>query len=141
MATRRSRQEQLGQVIASRRFRIPRDDRRFAEVRIGLPVADGRNAFCPVQLVGIGDERVHRIYGVDSVQALQLATRMLEVMFLRYGAQLMWHDQTAHESFNPHASRSLFQGPALESFLADFADLCLRHAGRIQKRQSRRTSG
>lgn len=140
MATRRSRQDQLGQVIASRRFRIERSER-FAELRIGLPITEGRDAFCPIQLVGIGPEQVQRVYGVDSVQALQLATRMLEVMFLRYGSRLTWHNETAHESFNPGASRSLFQGPVLEGFLADFADLCLRHAGRIQKRQKRRTSG
>ena len=125
MAARRSRQDQLGQVIASRRFRIGRSDRRFAELRIGLPVADGRDAFCPVQLVGVGAEKVQRVYGVDSVQALQLATRLLEVMLLRYGSRITWHDEPAHESLT----------------LGALSQANRPGAGPIQKRQSRRTSG
>jgi len=63
----------LGRVIATRRFRLRGDARRTAELRIGAPRDIKGNAYCPVQLVGIGDEKVRPIYGVDRVLALQLA--------------------------------------------------------------------
>lgn len=42
-----------------------------AKLRIGKPQPkDQRTWYCKFQVIGIGDEKVRKVYGVDSVQAL-----------------------------------------------------------------------
>ena len=61
----------LGRVIAMRRFRLHGKPKVVVELRIGTPRdLEGGDAYCPVQLVGVGDEKVRPVFGVDRVQAL-----------------------------------------------------------------------
>jgi hypothetical protein len=102
---------------------------RTAELRIGEPQTFDKDAFCPVQLVGIGDEKVRPIFGVDRVQALQLALRYLEPLLLRFGEQLRWGSESALKSL--HADPwALFEGAGLSEFLSKFAALCVEHAAK-----------
>jgi len=132
----------LGRVIATRRFRLRGDARRTAELRIGAPRDIKGNAYCPVQLVGIGDEKVRPIYGVDRVQALQLAVlRYLEPLLLRFGDRLLWETEPAHRSLNADPW-TLFEGAGLSDFLSKFAALCAKRAAQARplvRRRRRRT--
>lgn len=119
----------LGRVIATRRFRIRRQTGLTVELRIGTPRAMDRDAYCPVQLVGIGDEKVRPIFGVDTVQALQLAIRYLEPLLLQHGDRLRWESQPAHKSLGTDPW-TLFESAGLSEFLAKFAALCTEHAAR-----------
>ena len=63
----------LGRVVATRRLWLHGRPSTTVELRIGTPREVDQDAYCPVQLVGLGDEKVRPIFGVDTVQALQLA--------------------------------------------------------------------
>ncbi len=133
----------LGPVIATRTLRVEGKPPRSAELKIGKPRdMKGGDAYCPVQLVGIGDEKVRPIFGVDTVQALQLALRYLEPLFLRFGEQLRWESQPAIKSLNSDPW-ALFEGAGLSEFLSRFAELCAAHAARARPRTAarRRTQG
>lgn len=62
---------ELGHIIASRRFEL---GDKTVELLLGAPVSDddGENYFCPFEVKGLGNEKVRRIGGVDSLQALIL---------------------------------------------------------------------
>lgn len=127
----------LGRVIASRSFAIRGSPKKKAELRIGTPVEFDGDAYCPVQLVGIGDEKIRRIFGVDTLQALQLAVRFLEPQVLRFGAQLRWQNEPAHQSLNSD-SWAMFESAGLSEFLSSFAALCAEHAARARPAKGRR---
>jgi hypothetical protein len=62
-------------------------------VNIGSPQPDGDSWYCPIRLKGLVDKKEHRIFGVDSWQALTLALRFVEVMLrheVREGGQLFF---------------------------------------------------
>lgn len=135
----------LGRVIATRRFRLRRQPDVSVELRIGAPREMEQDAYCPVQIVGIGDEKVRPIFGVDTVQALQLAVRYLEPLLIQYGDRLRWENQPAHKSLGTDPW-SLFEDAGLSEFLSKFAALCTEHAARgrpasgsAKKRQSTRS--
>jgi hypothetical protein len=128
----------LGRVIATRRFRLRRGSSTTVELRIGAPREMDQDAYCPVQLVGLGDEKVRPIFGVDTVQALELAVRYLEPLLLQYADRLRWESQPAHQSL--HADPwALFEGAGLSEFLTQFAALCAEHAARRPPRTSATT--
>jgi hypothetical protein len=128
----------LGPVIATRKLRVRGKPQRPAELRIGTPRdMKGGDAYCPVQLVGIGDEKVRPIYGVDTVQAVQLAMRYLEALFMRFGDQLRWESQAAIKSLNSDPW-ALFEGAGLSEFLSRFAELCADHVARARPRAAPR---
>ncbi|WP_063570412.1 MULTISPECIES: hypothetical protein [Luteibacter] len=60
---------ELGQVIASRTFSM---DDAVVELLIGVPIPEGPDYFCPVQVKGLGNEKIRKIGGIDSLQALIL---------------------------------------------------------------------
>jgi hypothetical protein len=130
----------LGRVIATRRFTVRGQARHTAELRIGEPRTFDRDAYCPVQLVGLGDEKVRPIFGVDTVQALQIAMRYLEPLLLRFGNQLRWESQPAHKSLNSDPWR-LFEGAALSEFLSKFAALCADHVAKSPAAGSSKKAG
>ncbi len=124
----------LGRVIATRRFTVREQPRKTAELRIGEPRTFAPDAYCPVQLVGLGDEKVRPIFGVDRVQALQMAVRYLQPLLLGF-EQLQWEGQQAHKSLMSDPWM-LFEGARLSEFLSKFAALCAEHAAK-----SRPTAG
>lgn len=66
----------IGTVIAKREFQAGQAK---IIVLIGLPQKFPRETdyFCPYQIVGLGSGRVRRAGGVDAVQALQGALKMI----------------------------------------------------------------
>lgn len=71
----------LGDVIAERRFSLTTRDgqQTVVTVKLGKPVEfdDGTGYYAPFQLTGIGSEKIKYAAGVDAVQALQLAMKMI----------------------------------------------------------------
>jgi len=61
-------------------------------VIIGLPIQsqDKVDYSCQVQILGLGDEQIRSIYGLDSMQALQLALRFLSEQLADYRKNLRW---------------------------------------------------
>ena len=126
----------LGKVIAFRRLTLKGRPKAKAQLRIGAPVRLRQDAYCPVQLVGIGDERVRPIYGVDRLQALQVALRYVEPLLLRFGDRLRWEGEPAHKSLHTDPW-ALFEDAGLSEFLSKFAELCSDQAARLIPQRGR----
>ena len=71
----------LGTVIAERRLRITGRPEADVRARLGqpLPLPDDPqdDYYCPYQITGLGDGKVRYAVGVDGLQALELAIRIL----------------------------------------------------------------
>jgi hypothetical protein len=70
----------LGEVIAERELEAVKDGKsQVAIVRLGKPIksADATDFRCPYQVAGIGDDVIRSASGEDSMQALQLAIKMV----------------------------------------------------------------
>ncbi|GLQ95250.1 DUF6968 family protein [Dyella acidisoli] len=69
--------EKVNSVIAKRTLQAK--DGREIEIIFGTPeeFPDGKDFYCPFQVIGLGDERVRYAGGVDSMQALLLALKKL----------------------------------------------------------------
>ncbi|MGZ7061411.1 MAG: DUF6968 family protein [Candidatus Angelobacter sp.] len=66
--------------MAERELEATRDGKsRVAIVRIGKPIksVDATDFRCPYQVAGIGDDVIRSASGEDSMQALQLAIKMV----------------------------------------------------------------
>jgi hypothetical protein len=78
----------IGEVIAERVLTLVHEngDTTKVSVRLGKPQAspDGDEAHCACQITGIGDEKVHEIFGIDAFQALQLALRYISFRLHHY---------------------------------------------------------
>ncbi|MGA7710861.1 MAG: hypothetical protein WCA81_03090 [Rhizomicrobium sp.] len=59
----------LGTVIARREFDCG-ESKVFLEIGQPYPLDEGKTSFCPFRITGLGNGRVRRAGGVDSVQAL-----------------------------------------------------------------------
>lgn len=59
--------------IAERRFVVRGLRSSEVVVRIGMPEAEGADSRCPFQVIGLSTGDVQYAYGVDSLQALNLA--------------------------------------------------------------------
>jgi hypothetical protein len=76
----------VGQVIATRSIRYNGSDRLAYVVKIGLPqqFPDSEDCYCPVQIVGESNAgEVLYSAGIDSVQALQLAMKLVGGILFR----------------------------------------------------------
>lgn len=72
----------LSDVIAERELDVDGGLER-AIVRIGTPEPDrheGGDWRCRFQIIGLGDDSVLEVFGVDSIQALQLCLQIVEVV-------------------------------------------------------------
>jgi len=71
----------LGSVIAERRLRVTGQPELDVRVRIGTPSpffdSPHSSYYCPYQITGLDDSKVKYAGGVDGVQALELAIRIL----------------------------------------------------------------
>jgi len=68
----------VGQVIAIRE--LTSNSGKKITVTIGIPEMfpdGGDDYYCPYQIIGIGNERVRYAGGIDSVQSLELAFKMI----------------------------------------------------------------
>jgi hypothetical protein len=65
-------EHELGTVIARREFDCG-SDKVILEIGAPYPVDEGKTWFCPLRITGLGWDKVRRVGGVDSSQALYLA--------------------------------------------------------------------
>jgi hypothetical protein len=67
----------VGTVVATRQLDLSVD--KTVTVLVGKPekFPDADDYYCPYQILGLGNERVRRAGGVDSIQALELALKMI----------------------------------------------------------------
>ncbi len=83
----------MDSIIAERRLTFG-DGPTAKEVRVTVskPVesADKADHYCQIQIIGVGDEKVRPIYGLDSMQALQLALRFISEQLANYKKELRW---------------------------------------------------
>ena len=81
-------------VIAERRLTFKDQSSNPKDVRVVLAgpthSTDKQEYSCDVQIVGLGDAKVRRIFGVDSIQALQLALKFISEMLNRCRGSLTW---------------------------------------------------
>jgi hypothetical protein len=77
----------LEHVIAERALTLidENGNSRTLSVTLGRPEQSSENEYCcPFRIVGLGDERVEKIYGMDAFQALQLTLRFIAFRLNRY---------------------------------------------------------
>ena len=81
---------ELGDVIATRKLYRLDDPGAAIIIKFGKPqrTPGHDDFFCPTQIVGIGDERVESTYGIDAVQALQLAMKWMGASLVRLNAEV-----------------------------------------------------
>ncbi len=75
---------ELGMVIAERILEVPGHPNLDIRVKIGQPRPfpddpEEKDFYCPYQITGIGSEKVRYMGGMDSMQALMLAIKILPV--------------------------------------------------------------
>jgi Domain of unknown function (DUF6968) len=88
----------VGEIVASRKIDLVTDEGTIdVTVLLGKPrpYPDSSGFFCPLQIVGVGDEKVRYAGGFDEVQSLQLALKMvgvlLETLEPETRARLQWN--------------------------------------------------
>jgi len=70
--------KKIKEVIATRKL-YSADRSKRVIVKIGKPekFPDSSDYYCPYQIIGLGNEKARYAAGVDAVQALQLALKMI----------------------------------------------------------------
>jgi hypothetical protein len=74
--------DDLGEVVATRTLSvIDGENRKEVKVLLGKPrkSSDGDDYACPVQIRGLGNEKIRSVVGVDAFQAIQLAMKYIAV--------------------------------------------------------------
>lgn len=84
--------EEMDEAIVERTFDVDGagEPKREIILRIGKPALDsakGGDWFCPYQLSGVGEGRVRKAYGVDSLQAFLLCLSKAKAELDRYQRQ------------------------------------------------------
>jgi hypothetical protein len=90
--------DSVGVPIAVRRLSLVNDPTRAIVVTMGkpqpLPDALGDDHYCPIQINGVGSEKVKYAAGVDAFQSIELAFKMigveLAVLNREHDDQLRW---------------------------------------------------
>lgn len=84
----------MGEIIASRNVNAVHPDGRVAPLSIQLGTARydaGMSAWaCPCRIVGFDGDRVRRMFGVDSLQAVVIATDMLRRLLSAAAVEHGW---------------------------------------------------
>jgi len=94
---------QIGEEIASRTLQWTDSSGLIRNVRIRIgrpqPFPDSTDTYCPVQIVGIGSETVRYSAGIDGIQAIVLALKMvraeLEALERELSGQFTWCGQSS----------------------------------------------
>jgi hypothetical protein len=90
--------DSVGDVIATRGLFLANEPSHKIVVKMGkpqpLPDALGDDHFCPIQIVGLGSEKVKYAAGVDAFQSVELGLKMigieLAVLNREHEGQLRW---------------------------------------------------
>ena len=80
------------EVIASRKLELLSESGLHdVEISIGkpLPFPEGNGFYCPFQIRGLGEDKVQRIGGIDSIQALQLALKILHARLMSLDPEIL----------------------------------------------------
>ncbi|MFB3814767.1 MAG: hypothetical protein ACE14L_11725 [Terriglobales bacterium] len=92
----------VGEVIASRKFALVHDPSREIVVKMGRPqkIRDRNGYYCPIQILGAGDEGIYSAVGYDAFQAIELAFRLINLeLELRLGDVKMSRERIGDISF------------------------------------------
>jgi hypothetical protein len=105
--------DSVGEVIAVRELFLANDPRRKVVVKMGkpqpLPDALGNDHYCPIQITGLGSERVKQAAGIDAFQAIALGLKLigidLQALNKKHSGELRWEgDEQGDLGFpNPDA--------------------------------------
>jgi hypothetical protein len=90
--------DSVGDVIATRELFLANNRSHKIVVKMGkpqpLPDALGDDHYCPIQITGLGNEKVKYAAGVDAFQSLELGLKMigieLAVLNREHNGQLRW---------------------------------------------------
>jgi|SRR5689334_8577840 hypothetical protein len=93
----------IGDEIASRTIEWTDSSGHTSEVRMRVgrpqPFPDSADVYCPIQVIGVGSERVMYAAGIDGIQAISLALKMLrtelDALQRELGGRLTWLNATA----------------------------------------------
>src|SRR5690606_13449287 len=85
-----------GPIVAERLFEL-NGEAKAVRVRIRKPRRDPRtgNHWCTFEVSGLGGARVFKVWGVDSLQALQLAIRAAGELLREADDKLTWCGDSA----------------------------------------------
>ena len=81
-----------GLVMAERRFALSDKPGEHASIRVRAPVKDSRtgNYRCGIEWIHSGEKELFELWGIDSMQALQLAIRAAGDLVNGYKGDLWW---------------------------------------------------
>lgn len=81
-----------GPILAERRFESPESSAPRATIRVRAPARDSRtgNYRCSVEWVHSGEKELFELWGIDSMQALQLALQAAGELVNGYKQRLRW---------------------------------------------------
>ena len=90
--------ENIGEIIAERKFTLVRPGQPAVEVRasLGKPqrIPNHTDYYCPYQITAPADTKLHGVCGVDAFQAIQLTMATigieLEVLSKDSGGKIEW---------------------------------------------------
>jgi hypothetical protein len=95
--------DSLGSVIAERKLFLTSEPSRSIVVKMGepqpLPDALGEDHYCPIQIKGIGTEKIKYAVGVDAFQSIELALRMIGSYLAKINQE---HDGLLHWEGDEH---------------------------------------
>jgi hypothetical protein len=129
--------QRLGTIVATRKLK--RLDRRGSVlIRVGLPRRRRTGEWaCPYQLTGLADERIRRVLGEDSIQALHLALEAIRMDLKPFEKQLTWTGAPG-DLFLPEYV-PYYYGTKFAEHLSTVIEEEMRQEGRrIQQRARRR---
>ncbi|WP_424216715.1 DUF6968 family protein (plasmid) [Streptomyces sp. BI20] len=93
----------MGEVMASRSLTAERGpDGPVFPIALELgrprPAEDGESWVCPCRIAGLGDEPVREVHGVDGIQAVDLAGRLVRDLLVgaarEQGLTFRWGEET-----------------------------------------------
>jgi hypothetical protein len=130
----------LGTVIAERSLMIVGQGDSLARIRIGKPRKDRAtgDSFCPFILEGIGEQKVRRAWGIDSMQALQNALQAVRLELAPHAEDLEWEGGQDGGLGFPKTIPDLF-GPTFTRHLEGLMDREVDRFARTLEATHRRT--
>jgi hypothetical protein len=118
-------------VVATRQLRDAERPDVPVELRLYMPEPDGEDWSCSFEVVGLDEPISHRGYGVDALQALQIALELARLELDKSGRTLLWLGEVRGSGIY----RTVAHG-----FGAGFGDLMDEHLNGVIDREMERLS-
>ena len=93
-------------IPGTRRLRVSARGNRWATVTLGVPRREGRDWACSFRISGLGERVVDDAYGVDAIQAVQVALDGIRAALEGTGQTFSWlglRGETGFPRFVPHS--------------------------------------